>query len=418
MEFHVSRAIRVKTGVDEVLFNFVGNVVFSNLAACREFVKKFNEARKASGDDGPVMHAGALFAMGLIDELNHAMIAKYRETLDPELLPQALQWLESTRDAAHVSELLLEFSGEFPNVSVYRGEQTSAEWLAGKTPAAVAGTTTDFANREAAVEELLMLWLANRNPAFTPFKELFDDTQLEQKTIYKEATASLPEYFATRPKMNSGKDTLLDALLAPVLASPESLSGQLAFMRDNWAEQLGPEFSETLKRTLMAVSVLKEEEIAIWTMFHPVRGGQHGHGDGKWSQEGFLGDEFVGFGDGAAIGADGARTGPRELPPPLNEYEAFSPDQAWMPTVVMIAKSTYVWLEQLSKKYQRHIHRLDQIPGEELALLADRGINALWLIGLWERSTASQTIKRLMGQHDAVASAYSLKDYRIAEDLG
>ncbi|WP_263376957.1 alpha-amylase family protein [Granulicella aggregans] len=417
MEFHVSRAVRLKTGVEDVLFNFAGNVVFGNLAACREFAKKFNEARTASGEDGPVLHAAALFAMGLIDELNHAMVAKYRESLDPELLSQALRWLESIKDAPHVRKLLLEFSDEFPSVSVYRGEQTSSQWLAGTTPAAVAGTASDFPNREAAVEELLMLWLANRNPAFMPFKELFDDSQLEQKTIYKEATASLPEYFATRPKMN-GRETLFEALIAPVLASPDSLSGQLAYMRDNWAEQLGPEFSETLRRTLIAVSVLKEEEIAIWTMFHPVRGGQYRDSDGKWVQEGFLGDEFVGFGDGATIGADGARSGPKELPPPLNEYEAFSPDQAWMPTVVMIAKSTYVWLEQLSKKYQRHIHRLDQIPGEELGVLAERGINALWLIGLWERSTASQTIKRLMGQHDAVASAYSLKDYRIAEDLG
>ncbi|MBB5057885.1 hypothetical protein HDF16_002591 [Granulicella aggregans] len=417
MEFHVSRAVRVKTGVEDVLFNFAGNVVFGNLAVCREFAKRFNDARAASGEDGPVMHAAALFAMGLIDELNHAMVAKYRESLDPEVLPQALSWLESMKDAERVNKLLLEFSNEFPSVSVYRGEQTSSQWLADATPAAVAGTASDFPNREAAVEELLMLWLANRNPAFTPFKELFDDSGLEQKTIYKEATAALPEYFATRPKLN-GRETLFEALIAPVLASPDSLSGQLAYMRDNWAEQLGPEFSETLRRTLMAVSVLKEEEIAIWTMFHPVRGGRYRDSDGKWVQEGFLGDEFVGFGDGAAIGSDGARSGPKELPPPLNEYEAFSPDQAWMPTVVMIAKSTYVWLEQLSKKYQRHIHRLDQIPGEELGVLAERGINALWLIGLWERSTASQTIKRLMGQHDAVASAYSLKDYRIAEDLG
>src|SRR6202042_2818074 len=36
----------------------------------------------------------------------------------------------------------------------------------------------------------------------------------------------------------------------------------------------------------------------------------------------------------------------------------------------------------------------------------------------WERSIASKTIKRLRGQADAVASAYSLKDYHIAEDLG
>ena len=31
--------------------------------------------------------------------------------------------------------------------------------------------------------------------------------------------------------------------------------------------------------------------------------------------------------------------------------------------------------------------------------LADRGITGLWLIGLWERSIASQTIKRLRGHH-------------------
>ncbi|MEO6922848.1 MAG: alpha-amylase family glycosyl hydrolase, partial [Bryocella sp.] len=93
-------------------------------------------------------------------------------------------------------------------------------------------------------------------------------------------------------------------------------------------------------------------------------------------------------------------------------------DQAWMPTVVLMAKSTYVWLEQLSKKYGRHIHRLDHIPDEELQLLNDRGITGLWLIGLWERSVASRTIKRLRGHHDAVASAYSLKEYDIAEDLG
>ena len=45
-------------------------------------------------------------------------------------------------------------------------------------------------------------------------------------------------------------------------------------------------------------------------------------------------------------------------------------------------------------------------------------MNSLWLIGIWERSRASQTIKQLCGNQDAVASAYSLYDYRIADDLG
>ena len=100
------------------------------------------------------------------------------------------------------------------------------------------------------------------------------------------------------------------------------------------------------------------------------------------------------------------------------EYERFSPDKDWMPRLVLVAKNSYVWLDQLSKKYQRWIKTLDQIPDEELDTLRQRGITGLWLIGLWERSRASARIKQMMGQSDAVASAYSLMSYEIAADLG
>src|SRR2546430_9872444 len=89
-----------------------------------------------------------------------------------------------------------------------------------------------------------------------------------------------------------------------------------------------------------------------------------------------------------------------------------------MARTVLIAKNTFVWLDHLSRAYGRAITRLDQIPDEALATLARRGFNALWLIGLWERSRASQRIKQLCGNPEAVASAYSLYDYRIASDLG
>ena len=93
-------------------------------------------------------------------------------------------------------------------------------------------------------------------------------------------------------------------------------------------------------------------------------------------------------------------------------------DSAWMPRVVLMAKSTYVWLDQLSRRYGRDIRTLDAIPDEELDTLARWGVTGLWLIGLWQRSEASERIKRMRGNPDAVASAYSLDDYRIADDLG
>jgi 4-alpha-glucanotransferase len=100
------------------------------------------------------------------------------------------------------------------------------------------------------------------------------------------------------------------------------------------------------------------------------------------------------------------------------EPERYSADRDWMPRLVMLAKSTYVWLDQLSKKYQRPINHLNDIPDEELDTVRRWGFSGLWLIGLWERSPASQRIKQLTGNPEAVASAYSLLDYQIAADLG
>ncbi len=346
--------------------------------------------------------------MGLIDELSHALVAHYRKTVDPTVLSDALESFRARFTPAEMEKLLVRFSDEFPNVAVFRGEMTAAEWLA--------GSTEGVPHREAELEELLLLWLANSNPAFAEFKILFEDAPLRKATAYPRVTSVLPTFFASRPSVAPGMGSLLDALRAPMLASPDSLTGQLEYIRETWAPILGAE----LKRVLLAIDVLREEEIAIWMRFHPAGADQYRHGEPGRGSEGFQGDEYVGFEDDWVTGADGVRRRRYALDyqAPLNEYEAFSADQAWMPNVVLIAKNTYVWLEQLSKRYQRHISRLDQIPDEELRILASRGISGLWLIGLWERSKSSKTIKRLRGNPDAVASAYSLKDYLIAEDLG
>ncbi len=167
-----------------------------------------------------------------------------------------------------------------------------------------------------------------------------------------------------------------------------SLSDQLARLRDRW----GFAVETMLRRVLLAGDILKEEEVALWRRTHPAGAATAARA------------EVPDYGAGGAAG--------------MQEYEAFSPDQEWMPRTVMIAKSTFVWLNQLSRFYGREIRYLHQIPDEELETLARRGMNALWLIGVWERSRASETIKHLCGNPDAVASAYSLYDYQIADALG
>ncbi len=384
-EFHVSRAARDRYVFDEPLFAFNGNVVFANPMAARRFAAKMNEVKGVQNDPAKAVRPAELFAMGLIDEALHALLAQYRRRVDPRAMSDALSWFEAKLGAKHLNTTLATFVEEFPPVAVYRKQQTPDQWLA--------GSTDGHPHREVALEEMVMLALANANPAFQPYCELFDDAVLKD-TGYRAITQGFREYFDTRPRFGSRKVNLWDALRAPALASPNSLGGQLAYLREEFHEEL----AEILTHLLTGLDVLKEEEIAVWAMFHPPAGARH-----------FGGAQDMGDSSAAAVPQFGYRG---------HEYERFSPDVDWMPSTVLLAKTVYVWLDQLSKQYGRHIHTLDQVPDEELAQMARRGFNSLWLIGLWERSQASRRIKQLTGNPDAAASAYSLYDYQIAHDLG
>ena len=402
MEFHIARNARERYEFAETLFSYTGNVVFANMAGAREFAHRMNLVREVEKHPERAVHAGALYAMGLIDEASHVLMARYREDFDPEVMTAALAWFSEQVGADALDRMLLTFVEQFPGSSVMRGLETPQQWLAGSTD----GTT----HRAAAMEELLLLWTANRNEAFRPFEELFEDKTLAEKTVYAQVTQQLPDYFATRPLIPIEGATavnLLDLLRAPAVSSPGSLSEQLALIRRLWKPLLG----ESLDRFLLiAGEILHEEELAIWMQFNPPAAQAHAAAQAAAQRRRERGEQQW---PSIASHADVPEFGDQ-----AHEYEKFSPDTAWMPNTVLIAKSTYVWLAQLSKQYGRRIARLDEIPDEELATLADRGLNSLWLIGVWERSRASKTIKQLCGNSDAVASAYSLFDYKIAEDLG
>ena len=362
-EFHVRRTARERHAIDDALLGARGDLVVADLAAIRHLAARMNSVRPAGA---PSVGAGEIVALGLLHEVAHLLTARY-EALGAGAMAGALR--DIRRDLGDDADLVLDrFAAAFPGV----GPEPEPPVLR--------------------LEELLLTRIANENPALGPLRELVDDRVLREGTRYDDVVAGLERAFDTGEGLELADGTrakLVELLRAPARHVPTSLAGQLRYVREHWATILGAELDALIGRLDIAIGVLAEEERGLHLRFG-------GGGGGK-----DLPPDVPSFKAGVA-----------------DEPEAFSSDSDWMPRVVLIAKSTYVWLDQLSRRHGRELRTLDAIPDEELDSLASWGVTSLWLIGLWQRSVASERIKRMRGNPDAVASAYSLDDYRIADDLG
>jgi len=375
-EFHILASVRKKYQVDESLFTNSGNVIFPNYHTVRLLAQKMNAQRDLQKHPKQTIRTGQLIAMGLIDEIYHYVLRLYEETTSPKVFSRAEKNLYQSVDSYKVKETLQQFVKIFPPLDVFLGKNTLETYLK--------SSSGGKPHTEVTLEELILLYFSNFNPANTSFKELFDDRDLKERTSYSQSIVELEKFFQTEKRFGPQNQFIFDLLRAPIIASPDSLKGQLDFIKKHWGLILSDKF---LKKILSADDLIKED---VKLIFHgapitpPVP---------TYSIENMKG-----------VG--------------LLDLERFTSDLDWMPNVVLLAKNIYVWLDQLSKKYQRPITKLNEIPDEELDQLARWNLTALWLIGIWERSSASQKIKQWTGNPEAVSSAYSVYDYEIAGDLG
>lgn len=370
MEFHVSRKARDKYDFDQSLFSLTGNVIFANFHAARQFVQRINDKQDLVNFPEKAVQAGQINALGLIDEIFHYLFHLYLKENKSGLISDLYEHLEICIGKSDMEKAIASFADMFPPVSVYQNQTTLQAYLA--------DTSEDTPNTHLVLEEMLMLWLTNVNPATSPYMALFDDSELAKTTLYPKIMLEFHDFFKQQPFFGPENLDIISMLRKPAIEVPHSLSGQLEYIRQKWGRLLG----SYLYKLLGSLDLIKEEQRLIF-----------------------------------------AGPGPTVVPDMISafgalEAERFSQDSDWMPNVVMIAKNSYVWLNQLAKLYNRPVSRLDQIPDEALDDLARWGFTGLWLIGLWERSESSKRIKQMCGNPDAVASAYSLSRYEIASDLG
>ena len=388
-EFHISKEVRNKYNFGDELFSINGNVILADFHAVRLFVQKLNAKREVKDH----VASGHVNAAGLMDEIYHYLFRLYEVKVNPGVFKKALNHLNENIGEEKTRKVLFDFVSQFPPVDLHKGKISSFDYLN--------SFSADRSNAEITIEEMILLFVANFNPANKKLIELFDENYLSEKELYKKVINSLDSFFRNEKKFGPENQDIFTLFKAPIINNPDNIEAQLDFIREKFGILLDEKF---LKRILSGKDLIKEDYSLQF-------GGLGGAPTVVPQYKGGLDADFLTLGkSGYKYALDSAKD--------YSEHENFTPDSNWMPRVVVIAKNSYVWLDQLSKKYQQLIRTLDQIPDEELDQLARWNFNGLWLIGIWERSSASKKIKHIMGNIDAVSSAYSLYDYQIANNLG
>src|SRR5262245_42203047 len=389
----LARTARRRHGLEPIVGR-EGTLDAADAAAARRIAARLSAARDAAGEPG--VSAGEVAALAAMDAVLHRLIDHEREAGRADL-GAAVDAVGSSLGSDALLAVDRAWRGQFRD----DGRRAAATESAA-TPAA--GPGPDL------LAEVLVLAALNEDPAATSVRELVDDRPLRVRTPYEAVVAATERQLggrvvpaavsaradasaAARPRSRAasvveGEDLPLPARLRePMLRAPGSLASQLRWVRRHWRGLLRTD-PALARRIDLAIDVLAEEARAR----EPKAAGAH-------------------FGGPLAVETPDYRGLD-------SEAVAFSADTDWMPRVVLMAKSTYVWLEQLAAQHRLPVATLADVPEEELDRLAGLGVTGLWLIGLWQRSRASAEIKRRRGDQDAVASAYAIDEYRIADDLG
>lgn len=348
-----------------------GRIELATFGAVQQLAALYNQMAQEAGLTERAVPS-EVAAFGTLHRVLESIAGRYDARVAPECFHELEAHLQSEMGKTRYLKILSALAENLPPGSVDHGESSVDRFLT---------LEGEEKNREHALIALLLLWVHQQNPAAKRYLELVDPE--DAIGISEPALETIVDFLQDAPPVTTMSGALVDTLMAPIKAAPHSLSGQLSFILSSYETLLSDKMKQRILRSLDHV---KETE--------------------KWGLP-----------------------GPGPVQAPVFEHQTTEEvgrgdswkdrsEEEWMTSLVLIAKNTYVWLHQLGRRFERDIRRLDEVPDEVLGELADSGFSCLWLIGLWERSTASRKIKEHTGSLGTMSSAYSLARYTIADDLG
>ncbi|MBU0743191.1 alpha-amylase, partial [bacterium] len=302
------------------------------------------------------------------------LLARYVAVIDPDLWVKAADRLGASLGAAERKRLGEILSRLFPT------------WTEVLDNDATPGTKGGQELQDK-TQLLLLIGLLRGNRALAPVCDLIAVPELETGGLFDRAWDTLGRLLDASRGFTEDAGSLGELLTRPQRLAPDDLAAQLKLAHEAWS----PWLQETALSLLLGAGELHEEQ----------RPRCEGPGPAR----------VMSFADAARGDGAGRRDDDSEV-------ARYSPDRDWMPELVLLTKNSHVWLNQLARRHGRPIATLDAVPDGELDEMAARGITGLWLIGVWQRSRASRDIKQRRGNIEALASAYAVDRYRVADDLG
>ena len=368
MKLFLSDPMRRQLGFDSGLAGSKGGVELRTAQDSRDLAYRLKLIARDKGASAAAPSGGTLHGLALLEEVWQRLIGRYLQSRDSRFLHRALEVLALQLGDEVLQQVLDRFAADFLALDAETEVDGGFGWAAGR----------QGSERQEVFRELLIFWLIHSNPAVQPQIGLLHDCDFAHGPLFESFMSAVQEFLASLPGLDEQDGSLLGMLLAPYRAAPDSIGQQLRMLLARWGRLL----SGLEAQIQLGIDVLTEEEVPRFA------------GSAGPSQAPSLPAE-----------SDGSQA-------------SYSQDRDWMPELVLSAKNVFVWLDQISKSHGRPIHRLDEVPDQALESLARSGFTGLWLIGIWERSLASERIKRQTGNPEAMASAYSLRRYQVAENLG
>lgn len=378
MEFHISKKAREKFNFKHHLLYSRGNIIFNSRRDIIDFVSEFNKAVKTGdiSETQPLIGADEIAAMGIIDEISHYIFRLYLKEINLEFFKEGFVYideeLKNNKDAdIGLFGLLVNFCKEFPPQDVYEKKKTEEEWLS------EVDELSGVENKYLAMEKLIMLILANQNPAFTNFKILFDDTYLSEINSYNILKEDIENWSKKNPPFGPEKTDIISMLKYPAKYSPYSLKGQLEYIKRNWKYLLKDVFVKSSEYEDLLKNEQEKEpentkciEISVEAFEESIK------------------DEYLS----------------KDISPESN--------------IVMLVKNVPLWLNELSLKYNKSITTFDEIPESELEFFSEIGINSLKLKNIWKTSKASKRIRELCSDENTCSKSCCVYSYEIRTELG